>query len=455
MKKQAFLFSASDYDNSILYPKPTLDLPSVKYDIEAVRKRLEQIGFDVITKENAPKFEYIHTLKQYTDRCPHDTINIVYFSGHGGHYEGHNYLYPSNFTSLYGETSDMEYASINIEEIIKVFKNKGILILILDACRRDFGISKGHFSEMSSAENVYIAYGTNFNDYSRTDGGISVSWFTEAICDEILTANIDVDELFTRVRQNIITKHQIQLPSSVNTLLNKVYLHIESSYDNLDKQIYDFIERYAEEYNQKHGYFSGEYLVFIDASQYFNVGLLDVYWRYTKVKNKLSEEKGIKMPCLPEAEQKIVSFLNFPKGKNYFSCNISHTWYYNGRQIRMGEIPPLPSSMRPKAPEAGKSLELKIDATKEADKIILTINLPDNSKLYIWDDKHKNSIEYRVNSGRIIINDANDITKIVVDSKVFECDESILGEGSRNLVGSIIKHHPIYGNQIYYEMCFE
>lgn len=234
MRKNAILFSAGEYQNSKTFPKPTCDLSGVKVDILAIEKRLKQIGFDVTKKENINKSEYIPALQQCADKSPSDAIHIVYFSGHGGHSNGKNFIYPSDFTAQYDITNDIEKAGINIEDIISVFKGKGRLILILDACRKDFGVSKGYFSEMTSAENVYIAYGTMFQDGS-TGVNNGLSWFTEAICDEILAPNIDVDTLFTRVRQNIFTKHYIQIPPSVNALLDKVILHSELSYDDEDK----------------------------------------------------------------------------------------------------------------------------------------------------------------------------------------------------------------------------
>lgn len=100
---------------------------------------------------------------------------------------------------------------------------------------------------------------------------------------EILAPNIDVDTLFTRVRQNIFTKHYIQIPPSVNALLDKVILHSELSYDDTDKQVYDFIQRYGDEYTDKYGYFQGDDLIFIDAAQYFDIGLLDAIWKFRKV----------------------------------------------------------------------------------------------------------------------------------------------------------------------------
>lgn len=450
MKKSAILFSAGEYLDSQTFPKPILDLSGVKYDVVAMEERLQQIGFEVTKKENANKADYIPTLQRCAEKSPEDAIHIVYFTGHGGHSNGRNYIYPSDFAIQYDSTKNLDIAGINIEDIISVFKSKGRLILILDACRTDFGISKGYFSEMASAENVYIAYGTMF-ECSSTGISNDLSWFTEAICDEILTANIDVDTLFMQVRQNIFIKHSIQIPSSVNTLLDRVILHSELNYEDIDEKVYNFVKKYEAEYEDKFGYFRGEHLIFIDAAQYFDIGLLDAFWSFTKVQNKLSEEMGIKMPVVTEAEQKIIDFLNLPISPKRFSYDISHTWYYNGRQIRMGEIPPLPPSMQRKLPEQGKEFYVTIRAKKENGNIVVKTNLPEHCKILMKHDKTNFFQEYTVLNGEVIIKDANDISKIIIDSTIHSSDTSIqeiVGEKSRNLVGEVIEYHPVYGNRI-------
>lgn len=97
-----------------------------------------------------------------------------------------------------------------------------------------------------------------------------------------------MNTLFTRVRQNIFTKHYIQIPSSVNVLFDKIVLHSDVGYDNSDKEVYDFIQRYGDEYTDKYGYFHGDDLIFIDAAQYFDIGLLDVIWKFREVKDFLN-----------------------------------------------------------------------------------------------------------------------------------------------------------------------
>ena len=456
MQKRAYLFSAETYQASISLTAE--DLPGCEYDIIAMQKRLLQIGFEVEIFRNAKKEDFGGALRDIAKGQPYDAINIFYFTGHGGHYRGVNYILPVDAGSQLDATSNINKAAIDINEIISFFKGSGRLILILDACRKGLAHFAGYYSEMTTGENVYIAYGTSFGTSSI---GINngISWFTEAICDEILSPNIDVDTLFTRVRQNIVTKHYVQIPTSVNALLENVSLHSATSYDLLDKQIYDFVEKYGNEYDERYGYFRGENMVFIDAAQFFDISFLDALWRYQKVSNKVALDKGISVPILTESESKLISFLCKVEHNPSFVCDEYHTWHYNGRQIRMGEIPPIPPSMQTKLPEVGKEICLYFAPKKEDQTIYIATNLPDGCKIYIGDNTSDYTKEYIVSGGCITINMASNIKNISIrNSSIISSDEltkELLGENNRNLTGGYIKHHPIYGNIVNYSFDFQ
>jgi len=442
MKKDAILFSACQYQKASVNIN---DLPGGRFDIVAISTRLNQIGFDVTINENATRDIYIPDLQKCVSKSPSDAVHIVYFTGHGGHYNGNNYIFPSDFGVNLDATHDVSQAGINIREIINVFQGHGRLILILDSCRADIAASKGYFAEFTYAENVYIAYGTQFQNTS-TGVNNTVSWFTEGICDEILAPNIDVDMLFTNVRRNVFLKHGGQIPSSMNALLEKVVLHEEIIANDLDTKVYEFVEKFGDEYNEKHGYFKGENLVFIDAAQSFNISLLDAYWKYTKVSNAIAVKKGIPIPILSESESKLVTFFCFTKSKKSFYCDENYTWYYNGRQIRMGEIPPLPPSMQQKLPEQGKGLLVKMQCLRIDGTIKITTTLPDGCEFFVdWE-------KVKVHAGSVLIKHELKSDKIVIDSGIFSDNDDIkriLGEKSRNLTGPLIRYDAISGNMLH------
>lgn len=456
MQKKAFLFSAGNYEKTDRFC--ITDLSGVKYDITAMKKRLQQIKFDVVSKEDIKKHELIDTLQNETESLHSDSISIVYFTGHGGHCDGKNYIFPSDFSTLFENNLSVSEAGIDINEIISFFHNKGRLILILDSCRTTIGQQiSNHYSEMTIAENVYIAYGTMFQ-HKSVGINMGLSWFTEAICDEILTANIDINTLFTNVRNNLYRKHHtLQVSISVDGLLEPIYLHKEENIDISDQQVYEFIKTYGDEYCDKYGYFHGDDLIFIDAAQYFNISFLDACWKFMKVDNKCFKDKGVNIPELSEDEQKIVTFLGLHKGEKFFTYDKCHTWYYNGRQIRMGEIPPLPSSMQRMLPEPGKALAISITSEKKDDKIIISINLPNECMIHISDNIHKISRTFEVIDKQIRIENASDISFIHISSPVYtknNDNDVILGRKHRNLSGRYIEYDPIFGNKIVYHKEF-
>ena len=112
MKKRAFLFSAETYQASkSLIVK---DLPGCEYDILAMQKRLLQIGFDVKSVRNATKDDYFSTLQDVAKGTPNDAIQIVYFTGHGGHYKGVNYILPVDSGTRLDASGDIKQSAIDI-----------------------------------------------------------------------------------------------------------------------------------------------------------------------------------------------------------------------------------------------------------------------------------------------------------------------------------------------------
>lgn len=118
----------------------------------------------------------------------------------------------------------------------------------------------------------------------------------------------------------------------------------------------------------------------------------------------------------------------------------------------MGEIPPRPSSMQQIPPEQGKEIDVYFTANKEDDNITIATNLPNSSEIFIWSDKWRGTMKYSVSDGKIIIENASEIKKILINSVVFTSDkikQDVLGEKCRNLVGEYIKDHPVHGNMVH------
>lgn len=201
-----------------------------------------------------------------------------------------------------------------------------------------------------------------------------------------------------------------------------------------------------------YGYFYGDDLIFIDDAQYFNISFLNAVCKFRKVDNKVYTDRGAKIPLLPEDESKFVTFHGLFRSKEYFTCYENHTWYYNERQIRMGEIPPLPTSMQPEAPELGKELYATFDIQKYDNSIIITTNLPDNYILLVKSNLSKNSDRKTVINGSVTIENTKNISSIILSSAYINDSyvaEQLGGTKARNFIGEYVKYDPICGNQIH------
>lgn len=119
-QRKMLYFLTSNYTKSPLIQID--DLPSVKYDIQAMHKRLTQIGFEVKQIENISKDQIIPALEDNASLSPCDAINIVYFTGHGGHNNGNNYIYPVDFSSKFEKSRDIKASAMNIQDIISLYK---------------------------------------------------------------------------------------------------------------------------------------------------------------------------------------------------------------------------------------------------------------------------------------------------------------------------------------------
>lgn len=448
MKKRALLFGMSHYLPSTKVSAN--DLPCAENDIKTLEKKLHQLKFTTFTFKDLSRQDMLSRIQEFAAQAPCDSINIIYFSGHGGHSKGENYLYPVDFGQNLDNGVSFEDSAVNLKCLQPAFARKVKLIVIVDACRSNFtpGYNRD-YSEMVAPQDTYIAYATQFGDYSRAD--IQSSYFTNALCESILEPNISIDELFVNVRATLYRKYGKQISNSVNGLMSRVVLNEQIIHDDVGHSVLQFVDDYGDMYVDKYGCFAGDDLVFIDAAQYCDISVLDAIYKYLK----LDAERCHVENRLTESQQKLISFWNMlPNGLNQDEF---YTWNYRGRPIRLGEIPPLPIDMQKPSPEQGKALSVSIAVEVDTNAIQIKTNLPDKFKFF---GKINGTIPFDdviVNSGVATIpftnaqTDFHSLSLKSVFPAVSGVDMAIVGEKCRNLVGDHVKYHPIYGNGVEYQ----
>lgn len=139
-------------------------------DATDVAEKLNELGFDVILLHDVILDDFETALKKISGSAIGYDVVLIYYSGHGIQYNGHNYLIPID-TKL--DTPEDLYQCIFIEDIYSKLNRTGCAskLLFLDACRNEPAWKKKteHFSEhdtpgirvvFSTSPNAF-AYGSN------------------------------------------------------------------------------------------------------------------------------------------------------------------------------------------------------------------------------------------------------------------------------------------------------
>lgn len=445
MKKRAILFAMNEYKDSKSIRAG--NLPATVNDVKTLSKKLKQLDFETKEYVDLTLKEFKNELELFAENAPCDSLNIVYFSGHGGHSRGENYLYSVDFGINLDEKKSIEDSAYNIRNFSNEFKREVKLIIIVDACRTNLTPQYcNDYSEMSASKNTYIAYATQFDEPSICT--TKMSFFTASLCENILTPNISIDRLFTSVRASLYLKYNKQISNSINGLMESITLNSQLQEDDIGKAVVEFVDKFGDMYIDKFGYFAGDDLVFIDAAQYYGISVLDAIYKF----QVLDSQRCHVTMNLTEDHMKLISFWGMLN--NGLKQDEFYTWQYRGRPIRLGEIPPLPIDMQKPIPDEERKIEVDFSFKCVGKGIEINTNLPDNFKFYgeINGNGKFNNIEVKNGKAYIPISDKNmkveqlDIHSVL--ATVSGVDMKIVGDRCRNLVGKFVQFSPIHGNRV-------
>lgn len=447
MKNRALLIGMNKYSPSRSIR--AAELPCAPNDVQTLEKKFKQIDFSTMHFVDLSLSDMRTVIRDFATAAPCDSLNVIYFSGHGGQYRGINYVYPIDFGTNLDAGNIIEESAYDIQEFGKAFSREVKLVIIIDACRSSLSPTYSkNFSELVAPKNTYIAYATQFNEPSICN--VQMSYFTQTLCENILMPNISVDELFTAVRASLYMKYSKQISNSVSAFLEYVTFNSQAEKDNIGLAVYDFVNKFGDMYIEKYGCFAGDDLIFIDAAQYCSISVLDAIYKFIV----LDRERCHLTSSLTEAHEKLISFwgmLNHGLKQDEY-----YTWQYRGRPIRLGEIPPLPVDMQKPIPDSDRVIDVKLDVKINGKQLEISTNLPDNMQLYgkINESYHFNNIIVDHGKAIIPIPDSVDTPKTIdihsVAANVTSVSKEVVGDKCRNLIGSYVKFHPIYGNHIDY-----
>ena len=219
-------------------------LPNPTNDAREMAKSLRAIGFVVTEGTDLDRTAMQTTIRDFLRDAAQSQVAVVYYAGHGVQVEGRNYLVPVDIQFQSG--AGMTDAMMDLDTIMAGLDDQvRTNILILDACRnnpmgpkvastgpaRDIEAgSSGLAAPITLGSGATLGAGTliafaTAPGQVALDGEGANSPFSAALTRHIGTPGLEVQQMLTRVRAEVVaaTKGK-QVPWSNSSLLGEVYL---------------------------------------------------------------------------------------------------------------------------------------------------------------------------------------------------------------------------------------
>jgi tetratricopeptide (TPR) repeat protein len=218
-------------------------LPNAANDAHAIAKTLRALGFEVAEGFDLDAAAMRGITRDFLRDAARAQIALYYYAGHGVQIEGRNFLVPVD-VQLKGVANPVE-AMTDIDTILAGLDDQvRTNILILDACRnnplaRDVASADpGRSIEANSGlaapvtpvsgstqgAGTLIAFATAPGQIAL-DGESGNSPFSAALARHLGTAGLEVQQMLTRVRADVVAATMgKQVPWSNSSLLGDVYL---------------------------------------------------------------------------------------------------------------------------------------------------------------------------------------------------------------------------------------
>jgi tetratricopeptide (TPR) repeat protein len=219
-------------------------LPNPTNDARAMAKSLREIGFVVTEGTDLDRTAMQTTIRDFLRDAARSQVAVVYYAGHGVQIDGRNYLVPVDIQlqasgGMTDTMMDLDTIMAGLDDQVRTN------ILILDACRnnpmaprvastgptRDIEAGSSGLAAPTTLGNgstlgagTLIAFATAPGQVAL-DGEGTNSPFSAALTRHIGTPGLEVQQMLTRVRAEVVaaTKGK-QVPWSNSSLLGEVYL---------------------------------------------------------------------------------------------------------------------------------------------------------------------------------------------------------------------------------------
>lgn len=216
-------------------------------DASAMAKTLESKGFRVESLyDPKTKNEIKEAITRYYNIMRNQTgsVGIIYYAGHGTQFEGENYLIPAAATLQI--PGDMEEQCVKMNSFLSVLNssNNNLNIFLVDACRTNAfpsfsrDVVKG-LGAVEPPKGSIVVFATQPGTLA-SDGTGKNGLFTSKLLKYINEPNLNIDEVFRKVKQEVNAESQgKQLPSVVDNSIGGDFYFDKRESPGVDKTITD------------------------------------------------------------------------------------------------------------------------------------------------------------------------------------------------------------------------
>jgi uncharacterized caspase-like protein len=190
---------------------PARPLRNALGDARAVAASLEGLGYQLTALENATLAGMLGAMKAFWLKSRDADVRVIYFAGHGVVHEGRNFLLPVD--AAIEKASDVARMAARLDDIIEKLSEaeRGVNVLILDACRTSLSTSSGSrfiasgLEPVAAPKGTVVAYSTSpgavaYDGAGASSGSGAGSPYSRHLIAQLGVPGQPIEQMFKRVR---------------------------------------------------------------------------------------------------------------------------------------------------------------------------------------------------------------------------------------------------------------
>ena len=180
-------------------------LPNPRNDARAVTNALRELGFQVVTIEDADQPELQELVQRLPTLVRPGDVALFYYAGHAVQFKGGNYLLPVDFGI--DQAEQLPAHSLGLDKLLTAMGGAAVSVVVLDACRDyPFGPLSDVFGDglagVATSGETLVAYSTTAGA-TALDGDGPNSPYTSAFVAALEHPGQDLYDVFRTVRGKV------------------------------------------------------------------------------------------------------------------------------------------------------------------------------------------------------------------------------------------------------------